>query len=326
MNANQNASQQVVILGFSICGIGGFKTVAAQGSSAEKRVYSALNQIDKELKRSLAHLDEKSMNVSEMSDQYKDELITLHQNTKYAHDVLTGVRDQISVQSDFTIIEPSKNTIATVTTQEFFDRADEIYANNASHFVMHSKEINAALYAHVEARRAKGATKARNMTPYLCLITGPSFFGQYPKDTPYPIILSKSLIDEAGGDTVKAVQDFCMRAIAANKNFRLTDYLRAERDEQRAKIRAEIFRLDAFLDEVGQIKVVSSTCLMSLSANSKNTARDKTMQSATAMLQYEAEQSVMLHILAHAKLADQLDGSCEPVQPASPFDDQLPMA
>ncbi len=111
----------------------------------------------------------------------------------------------------------------------------------------------------------------------------------------------------------------CKRAIASNKNFRLTDYLRADTEEARAKARIGILRMDAYFDEVEKVNVISTTCLMGspFTARSKGTQRDVNMQKATILLEFEAEQGLMMHFLAMANLVDQLDGDVEEKQQTS---------
>lgn len=291
MNAIQE-SKQIVILNFSICGVPGFRTVAAKGSSVEKRMNSAINQMFKEMKKRVDKLQEQY--GSRDSDKMAEASEPLS-STRFALHILTSVRDQAALQQDMSHLQPSLEDVTEITTEEFFARAEEIYAGNADRFIETVKEIDVGLDKHIAARIAAAGNPQRgDAVPYLFLVSGP-FLGAES----FPIVLTGRRVREMGdGDATKASQEACLRAICSVKNFRLTDYLRAETNKARAEIRDSIFVMDRCAERVEEITVEAKGPLMTPPQGPKAvSAKSGTIGKVGAALEFESDQRLMMHLI-----------------------------
>ena len=268
MNTKQNPYKVINAIGFTICGIGKFHTVVANGASALKRVNSALNYIERVLKARKKEYDETIIdNVSRIRKEQKD-FITEAGNVTHALMILKTVRDQIAVQKDISIIKIDDDPVRTMNTDEFFDDGTSMFDLNVVLFINKAKEIDAALDKHIAEILKHSKPHVMTSVPYLYLATG-SFLG----DTPYPIIMDDNLVNKFGkGYFVEAGRAVCLRALAGAKNFRLTDYVRETKDETRTQIKACIENADALMNTVSEITIVKSVALTTSPIPGRNMA------------------------------------------------------
>lgn len=257
MNANQNLNKTINVFGFSICGIDGFQSVMAYETSTTKRMNSAINYIDKELKSRSTDLSSK-VNEATRTAGLKINQDKL-QAVNFALMILKTVKDQYTIQSDDAILKANDVPISCIDTEEFFETSENIYKTNVDTFIEKAKQIDIALDRRIAERMKDQKASIYESVPYLYLCHG-SFLGD--KDKPYPIIMSDAIVNKVGnGDYVTAVRELCLRALRAAKNFRLTDYLRANTQETRNKIRDSIKLSDTLMDTVDDIVVVKSIAL-----------------------------------------------------------------
>ena len=296
MNTNQTSDKNVVIIGFTICGIGGFQTITAQGHNANKRIYSAINHMDRELK----NFDARESGIT------GGDPTTATAAAKFAFGVINKVRDQISVQEDFGHIQFATEPLAVLTTEEFFERSAEVYANNVSLFILQAKEIDDALSRYISDRTKVAAVsvKKTDASAKLYLCSG-AFFGH----AMFPVVMSDVTMEELGfQDPVEAVRFQCTRALKATKSYRMTDYLRAEREEKRAEIRQGIERLDTYIDAVPLVTVqLVGTLVDIVQSNSKLAAtRQDTRKKTARILEIETEHRLLTFVASMSLLQNKL--------------------
>lgn len=301
MNTNQNESKQVIIQGFSIGGIDGFQTVAAQGSSAEKRMGSAINHMDRELSAVIESMEE---DRARCEDSAKSTIETAMSSVKLAQEVITIVKGRWTTSPKVPpeVVSPT-NQIAVVSTKEFFERSSGIFANNAAHLIENAKAINDNLKNYISERKDKDVVKY-DSTPNLFLCSG-AFF----KEGPFPLVISGETVKELGGDDfTKAIREFCARSVRSNKNLKLTDYLRTADDDRREKIRSEILRLDEYLSQIEDVHVQSLGALVSIPAPGKSREiQRETFKRATPSLEFESQERLAIYTMSMAKLENKLD-------------------
>lgn len=263
MEAKQNSfSKDIIVKHFAIFGIGTFKTVKAENAPVRKRMLSALNEIDREL--GYRH----NKVVGEIDQREKDKLDTtelLLQSVRLANarGVLKRVKDQLLealTRPEVSHLEETGD-FARWTTEEFLEKAAEVYATNTTNFL----NLHEAIAEQIAAYEAKIKTapparySQQDYIPELFILTGGPF-----GTTPFHAVFSRIEVQELGqGNPVLAARTYCYQQLYLLKNFRLSDYLRAESEEQRQIVKDSILLLDNFIDQLEEVTVVRCCSLYS---------------------------------------------------------------
>lgn len=243
----QEKSKDVVITSFSICGVDGFRTVYASGGKPEKRMFSALNQMDRMIK---AEAD-----VAIGSPHYDGNVLY-----RRAAALLRTIKDRIALHNDMGQLavtgEPQH-----VTTEQFLAESDWVYRQNITHFLNKLDEIDTGIDKHLSSTGQLNKPPKPtifDLEPSLYILTGGIF-----KDEHFHIFLTPLDIREMGeGDLQKAVEYFVAGAVITTKNYKLSDYLRLE-DRAKEKVKHDLLFLDAQLDRLSDIRVKSAGTLIS---------------------------------------------------------------
>lgn len=309
MTTNQNLGKNVSVIGFSICGVAGFQTVAAEGASKQKRIMSALNHMERQLKV----LDKELIDgIAAIPVNEKGALSILNTRlaaARFAFRILSTVRDQAVIQQDQTHLIADDESVVTMTSEEFFKDANLIYAENVNHMIASAKEIDVGIDTHITTRKNSIVQKRmQDVVPFIYTCTG-AFFG----NSTFALIMSGRNIAELGnGDEVKAAHELCLRAIRSIKNFSLSDYLRMDTEKSREAVRVSILRMDSYIDQINDVMVTPLGTLMNIPHPGKNAQlRYGILAKITNPLELENEQRLMSHIMALGKSEDSApDWSC----------------
>lgn len=263
METKQNPfSKDIVVKHFAIFGIGTFKTVKAENAPVRKRMISALNEIDREL--GYRH----NKVVEEIDQREKDkldntELLQKSVRLRNARGVLKRVKDQLIealTRPEVSHLEETGD-FARWTTEEFLEKAAEVYAANTSNFL----NLYEAIAEQIDTYEAKVKTSPparysqQDYVPELFILTGGPF-----GTTPFHAVISRIEVQELGmGNPVVAARMYCYQQLYMIKNYFLTNYLRAENDAHRQIIKDGLLQIDNFIDQLEEVTVVRCCSLYS---------------------------------------------------------------
>lgn len=247
MNAQNAVDKTIDVIGFTICGVGGFKTVRVVGGKVTERMVSAIIDMHRKLKdenNKLSYHDdrEEPTSISEEHIRVKHalRLITTVKNnlTRYR-----GLKPQL-VQRDLS------SEVISLTTTQFLTESDWIYEKNIHTFLSKLSELEAAINGPFERVAVKSNSHPNDVAPLLCVCSGGIF-----KDRPFYLYMSWNDIGDFGqGSPDKAAQYLVSRAINTVKNFKLSDYLRTT-GRPKEMIKQDLLFLDEQFDHLGEIKV-----------------------------------------------------------------------
>lgn len=304
MQTNEDLNKSVIVIGFSICGVGGFQTVAASGSNCEKRITSAINQMDRDLKQESKELTRCVDNITAYMSEERDQLCAKSEQVNHVLRILTTVKDQFVVQQDESIFSIDDDPLTILSTEQFFANSHRVYAENVSTFIEHLDEIENNLNAHIAKRKAEGAKKTRigDLIPRLYICDSPKA-GLFHDEKFYLFLTNRDVYELSGSDYLNydlAVRNFCFNRLQSVKNFKLTDYLRVA-PEKREWIKADIEFIDREFDRLDNITVEQGGNIVGgyCEHNSKIAAtRAPEFKKVGVMLKMESEIRLMDHILA----------------------------
>jgi hypothetical protein len=299
--------KDVLITSFSICGVDGFKTVYAAGGKPEKRMFSALNHMDRMVKEMVQQLTTacetaEQLNDSATAEANQEELNKL----KRGQMLINTIRGRLVHQSDM------KQLVATgepqrVTTAQFLAESDWIFKQNITNLLNKLGEIDVGIDKYLADTGQLIATVQKpvmELEPSLCILTG-GVFG----DRPFYIFMTPLDIQEMGqGDFQKAVQFFVSGALITVKNFRLTDYLRQTGTVQE-KSKRDLLRLDEYLDSLCEVKAVKAGSILSLTTtgNSKGKAAIDRVKQTADTLMIESEYRLCDYVLDKLQNIDMME-------------------
>jgi hypothetical protein len=266
----QDPNKSVSIINFSICGVGGFKTVIAANAGPEKRMFSAFNDMDRKFR-----MQEKELAATE-SDTPE------YHSAQRVLQLIDIVKHQCMIERDVTVLKYDEKTF-TMSTDQFFENTRNLYQSNIKNFLDKIGDIGAAVEKYAIASKKTTPTKTWTMgiAPDLWVCTG-SLFGEKP----FYAFMSRSIIAELGdGNPDKVIQHLTNRSLAMVKNFRLTDYLRYEGAKQES-VKSDILFIDGLIDTLHDIKIVNVGPMVrpgSLSPKCSNSALEKVKSAITVM-------------------------------------------
>lgn len=244
-------SKNVGIVNFSIFGVAGFKSVFAEGAaSVNKRMLSAKNHMERLIKKE--HLEISPIldgSTSYLPSEEMSEKIARGRTLARALELLEEVNSfsYNNIQVVFKVVATEK----IITTEQFFVETTEIFKDNVSTFINNLDNIETAIEKIRDEFKVDAATKVakkKDIKPYLYICTGGSFGNDRVQ-----VILSGEEIDVAGSE--KAVHTKLTAAITMAKNFRLTDYLRAVKEERKEIIKKHIEHIDTLFDTIDDVSI-----------------------------------------------------------------------
>lgn len=292
MNAQNATDKTINIIDFTICGVGGFKTVCAAGGSTTKRMFSALNDMHRKFKD-----EDKKLSGSEEAATISEE----HRKVRYAFQLITTIKDRFMHYGDSAQFIPNNdlNDATSITTAQFLTETNWIYEQNIATFLNKLSEIDTAIYKHIEkAYQEVSANKKRHVAdvaPILCVCSG-GIFGEKPF---YIFMPQLSILELGRGDPSQAAQFLVSRAIVSVKNFKLSDYLRLI-GEPKETVKQDLLFLDEQIDRLGEIKaemVPDSVFSKSLTANCRNKSAYEKILDAGITLMQESESRLLDYVI-----------------------------
>lgn len=292
----QNSNKAVAVIKFAIHGVEGFKSVMAANGKPGKRMYSALNEMDRRFKEQ----DE------ELSRSYGEAVETNSADVQVKRDqcsavrkairLISTIRDRVTHHRDLEQFSFLGQEFP-ITTEQFLAKADHIYRENTAIFLSNLDAIDRAIDDHL-ARLNKNAPPPKpplsDLEPSICICTG-GIFG----DKPFYLFMTQlDARDTGNGDFQQAIRHFIYTALITVKNMKLTDYLRLKGNERERTKQALLF-IDQHLDLLREIQVVNAGSVMSTAGVSNK--HDKTIyqqvKTTTDTLMLEAEERLISYIL-----------------------------
>lgn len=244
-------SKNVGIVNFSIFGVAGFKSVFAEGAASfNKRMLSAKNHMERLIKKEYLEISPiLDGSTSYLPSEEMSAKIVNGKTLAKALELLEEVNNfsYNNIDAVFNVVVTEK----TITTEQFFVEATEIYKDNVSTFINNLDNIEAGIKKirdKFKVAASTRVTKKKDIKPYLYICTGGSFGNGRVQ-----VILSGEEIDVAGSE--KAIHTKITAAITMTKNFRLTDYLRAEKEERKEAIKKHIEHIDTLFDTVDDVSI-----------------------------------------------------------------------
>lgn len=291
MQTNQELNKEIMVLNFSILGVGEFKTVAVVGSNVQKRVFSAVNQMDRLIK--------KEADVSVGSHLYDGTV-----SYRMAADLMKSVHDQAMVQEDNSVYVVDETPIAVLTTQEFLEQSSSIYKDNVSKFIANLNAIAKALSEHIQGRQEEGVKKhvpVDELLPRLFPCTSPE--DGFCRGKKLYVVMSHQAMKEYSKtdelDYELALRNFCLKALQSVKNYKLTDYLRAPTEQKKSMIAKQIKIIDKEIDNLDTIAVEEGGPLAGqvISYESRTqSSRATELKRASTSLKLESEMRLIDHV------------------------------
>ncbi len=286
-----NNSLDVVLFTFSIYGVKGFKSVRAKGADASKRMRSAINQMDIVVRGQLAALT----TTMEIDGGASEDVNAWRANERglleRADSILTSVR-AFEKFNFAKLLDPLKaeEDLVEMSTDDFFEIADGVYADNVKLLLQMLDELETGRREKAIEKTSLLADSKDDSIPlglYVYRATGGIF-----KDEPFLFTVSPATIAERGnGDSGAAIRQITFETLRLVKNFRLTDYLRTNPNEEtkRAVVRADIRALDAWMESVDEISTFFLGDLLSERYTQKTPRSKLDPQSAKAFRLVEVE-------------------------------------
>lgn len=280
-----NTNQYLPIVGFSICGIEGFKTISTEPSKVKLRTYSALVELGKSLR-------EISARETAETEQYE-----LVQEALEAHNEITRY---FSIGEDEPHIDINPVPVGKMTKEEFFADPSKISSENLELFLKNIPAIRKT-YDQIAIRvnqERNEERKKNDHTPYLHICTG-AIFGSGG----FPLILTASTVNSYNTEDMGVVvRALCLKALEVVKGSYLSDYQRKE--NAREKTRALIDRIDSYIDSLSQITVTGGHCLIDIPFRKREESNDT--DKAGQVLETESQNRLMTYIRSMAGLQNTL--------------------
>lgn len=297
MTTQQPDGKTIHIISFSILGVPGFQTAASEGTSYLKRINSAINDLDRKFKSKVTQLI-KNNGGKEPVDS--DEFYKLNQG----YMLTSAIRTLRAAEEDAELFKADKEPVTILSTEEFFQQADQIYNKNFDLFYSKIPYIDAAVKERIKpVSTVEKYEPDESHIPHLFLCSG-AFFGK-TDDTPFPIIMSEATMRlHRQTSLCEGARAFCLRTVRATKSYRLTDYLRETKDENKEKIRRTIELLDSYIDAIGDVKIVPLGPLTGIPFSSNNSAKGRieAIKKANKVLELESEQRLLMYVASMSNL------------------------
>lgn len=285
MKPNQTSlTKNISLIRFSIFGVGGFTTIRAENASAPKRMRSATNQIDRDLKDQMRKVQRMNEDVRQGLGSKLERALT----------ALKKLSDEAVLYND-TSPWQIEEEVRTMTTEEFFLNADTVFEGNTERFLNELETIEANIATFVSNKKAVGgdvAVKVKDLIPHLTELTG-SIFGE----APFHAIISMDGVRMLETETIEdACRKLCHIHLSANKSFLLTDYIRLE---QKDRVRARIEAIDAQIDSLSTLKVRDLGPLYSakLITTMPKLKKDHTAYKAVKLLEAESSERIFNYVV-----------------------------
>ncbi len=272
--ANNN-SLDVVLFTFSIYGVKGFKSVRAKGADASKRMRSAINQMDIEVRGQIGALTT-TMRIDNGADEEVNAWrVKEHALLERAESIMTSVRgfEKFNFAKSLDPLKAEED-LAEMSTDDFFEIADGVYADNVKLLLQSLDELETGRREKLTEKTNLLADSKNDDIPlglHVYRVTGGLF-----ADEPFLFTISPATIADRGGDPGTAIRQITFETLRMIKNFRLTDYLRVDITDEtkRAVVRADIRTIDAWMESVNEISTFYLGDLLSERYTQK-TARSK---------------------------------------------------
>lgn len=286
MNSNQTGlTKNISLIRFSIFGVGGFTTIRAENASALKRMRSATNQIDRDIKDQMRKVERMDEDVRQ----------GLGSKLERAMAALKKLSDEAILYND-TSPWQIEEEVRTMSTEEFFLNADKVFEGNTERFLNELETIEANIATFVSNKKAVGrevAVEVKDLIPHLTELTG-SIFGE----APFHAIISIDGVQMLETETIEdACRKLCHIHLSANKSFLLTDYIRLE---QKDRVRARIKTIDAQIDSLSALKVRDLGPLYSakLITTMPKLKKDHTVYKAVKLLEAESSERIFDYVVS----------------------------